>query len=54
MNLLTRIHLAWQLVLGRACVTYDWGEVKAEGIAVGDGAALVLITHEEADRLGVK
>lgn len=54
MTLMQRVRLAWQLVIGRACVTLDWGEVKAEGVPVEGDAVLVLLTHDEAARLQVK
>jgi len=49
-----RFLAALQILLGRSHVTYDWGDIKAEGVLVGDSAALVLLTHDEAERLRVK
>lgn len=54
MNINQRLRLAIELLFGRASLTFDWGEIKAEGFPVGDDAALVLLTHDEASRLEVK
>lgn len=53
MTLIQRIRLAWQLVLGRAPRTLDWGAVKAQAIPLGDvdDTMLVLLTADEAERL---